>query len=258
MDTTATELWRTIGASLAFAFRGAPGFEARLTPTGWLLFTGEPVADFNWVLVDDGPDPEGQLRGFGEVLEARGLPALVLLTEAVAERLGPTAAAHGLRPAAGEPLMVHRPAPGDPAADLPSAAAGRYRVEAVADAAALGAAHRLAAEAFGLPPAVFGRVLPPAALGTPGLAVFLAREGDEPASTVTTAQVGSTVGVWTMATPPSRQRQGAGRAVLAHALAHHRARGASLFYLLATAAGRPLYERVGFRTLAEPAAWVKG
>ena len=31
MDATAAELWRTIGASLAFTMRGVPRFEARLT-----------------------------------------------------------------------------------------------------------------------------------------------------------------------------------------------------------------------------------
>ena len=261
MDTTdasAAELWRTIGASLAFAFRQAPGFEARLTPTGWLLFTGEPVADFNWILVDDGPDPDGQFRGFGEALAARGLPALVLLTEPVADRLGPVAEELGLQPAGRVPLMVHRPSPGDEAGDAPPPGADRYRVEAVADAAALGEANRLAAEAFGLPREAVDRVLPPSVLGTPGVTFFLAREGGDPASTVMTVRVGPTVGVWTMATPPARQRQGAGRAVLEHALAHRRAQGADQFYLLATEAGKPLYGRVGFRTLAEPAVWLGG
>jgi len=258
MDTTATELWRTIGASLAFAFRGAPGFEARLTPTGWLLFTGEPVADFNWILVDDGPDPDGQFRSFGEALAARGLPALVLLTESVADCLGPVAEELGLQPAGRVPLMVYRPSPGGEAGDEPPPAVDHYRVEAVADAAALGEANRLAADAFGLPLDAIARVLAPPTLATPGVAFFLAREGAEAVSTVMTARVGPTVGVWNMATPPARQRRGAGRAMLEHVLAHHRARGAELFYLLATEAGKPLYGRVGFRTLAEPAVWVGG
>jgi GNAT superfamily N-acetyltransferase len=95
-------------------------------------------------------------------------------------------------------------------------------------------------------------------LTTPGVEYFLAWAGDDPVSTVTTLADGPTVGIWTMATAPARQRQGAGRTLLSHALAHHRARGAELFYLLATEAGQPLYERVGFHTLAEPAVWVSG
>ena len=61
MDATAAELWRTIGASLAFTMRGVPRFEARLTSTGWMILTGEPAADVNLVMVDDGLDSEGQL-----------------------------------------------------------------------------------------------------------------------------------------------------------------------------------------------------
>jgi hypothetical protein len=33
MDAMAPEIWRAVGASLALIFRGAPGFESRLTPT---------------------------------------------------------------------------------------------------------------------------------------------------------------------------------------------------------------------------------
>ena len=248
------ELWRTIGASLAAAFRDAPGFESQLTPTGWLLFTGEPIADFNWIMVDDGPDPEGQLRGFSEVLHARDLPALVILTEAVADRLERIAAALELQPAGRVPLMTYQPP-----ADHPNpSATGRYRVELVTDAAELRAAHRLAGDAFEIPAEAFERVIPPTILATPGVAFFLAWDEAEPVSTVTTIHHGPIVGIWTMATPPARQRQGAGQAILAHALAHHRARGADLFYLLATEAGLPLYQRVGFRTLTAPTIWARG
>jgi Tat protein secretion system quality control protein TatD with DNase activity len=59
-------------------------------------------------------------------------------------------------------------------------------------------------------------------------------------------------------TPPEQQRQGAGRATLEAAMAYHRAQGTSIFYLGATEAGKPLYERTGFRTLEETPIWVAG
>ena len=254
MELTAAELWRAIGAAQAFTMRGAPGFEARLTPTGWLIATGEPVADFNILMVDYGPDPEGQLRAFGEVLRQRELPALVVLGEAVTDRLKGPATDLGLQAAGHIPLMVHRLA--DVGSGVPES--NRYRVAVVTDAAALALANQLSVAAFGLPSASVDRVVTPAMLTTPGLTFFLAWDGAQPVSTVMTMRVGSTVGIWSMATSPDRQRQGAGRAVLHHALAHHQAQGPALFYLLATEAGKPLYEATGFRTLAEPAVWLRG
>ena len=253
MDTTAG-LWRTMGASQAFGLLDLPAFEAHLTPTGWLVLTGEPLADLNTGMIDDGPDPEGQLREFGGVLRRRGLPALIFLGEGVADRLAGPAAELGLQPGGRVPLMAYRPE----GAGAVSPAPDRYRVEPVGDPAALAEVNGLSVGAFGLPADVVARVMTPSVLGTPGLMVFLAREDGEPVSTVMTQRVGLTVGVWSMATRPDRQRRGAGRAVLLHALAHHRAQGAELFYLIATEAGRPLYEAVGFRTLAEPAVWVLG
>ena len=61
-----------------------------------------------------------------------------------------------------------------------------------------------------------------------------------------------------MGTTSEHQRQGAGRALLDYVIAYHYARGAKLFYILATEAGKPLYERIGFRTISEAAVWVVG
>ena len=115
----------------------------------------------------------------------------------------------------------------------------------------------LSASAFGFPLDAWTRAAP-GRLDTPGLTVSVAYRSDEPVSTVTTTQAGGVVGVWTMGTPPEHQRRGAGRAVLTHALRHHRQRGGDLFYLYATAAGRPLYSSVGFTTVAEVPTCVRG
>ena len=77
-------------------------------------------------------------------------------------------------------------------------------------------------------------------------------------STVTTTSGGKVVGIWSMATAPEHQRQGAGRATLAAVMAHHRQRGAGLFYLGATPVGKALYEGAGFRTVEETPIWVAG
>jgi predicted N-acetyltransferase YhbS len=61
-----------------------------------------------------------------------------------------------------------------------------------------------------------------------------------------------------MATPPDRQGQGWGRALLSGVIDQLRSDGVERVYLFATAEGFPLYRSLGFDTIAEEAAWVKG
>ena len=75
---------------------------------------------------------------------------------------------------------------------------------------------------------------------------------------MTVTRTGPTAGIWNMATPPERQGRGMGRALLTGVLEQLCAEGVERFYLFATAAGRPLYESLGFETLADDAVWVKG
>jgi GNAT superfamily N-acetyltransferase len=88
---------------------------------------------------------------------------------------------------------------------------------------------------------------------------WLASRDGEPYSTVTTVQSDhAAVGIWSMATAPARQRQGAGRAVLESVLERHRADGTSCFYLIATPAGEPLYDAIGFTTIDDLCVYVAG
>ena len=254
MEPTGSSLWRLTGETWQALVRQFPGAEVRLTPHGWLALTGEPVPDFNLVYVDVSPVAEEQLREFGERIRARGVPVLVALAPAVADQLGPVAHELGLQHVGGIPLMMHR----SPREPHEQRSTELYQVERIATLEELQVVQRLLIESFGLPQDSIERFYAPAILTVPDTHIFLARRAGEPISTVTTAQTGEVVGVWSMATPPGRRRQGAGRAVLEAAMAYHRDRGARLFYLLATAAGMPLYERTGFRTLEETPVWVAG
>jgi GNAT superfamily N-acetyltransferase len=66
------------------------------------------------------------------------------------------------------------------------------------------------------------------------------------------------VGVWEMMTSPGHRRRGAGRAVLAAALAATAALGPSGTLLWASPMGRPLYEALGFEVFDEVVPWVRG
>jgi len=65
-------------------------------------------------------------------------------------------------------------------------------------------------------------------------------------------------GIWSMATPPARQRRGYGYALLTEVMARECALGAGDFYLFATAAGQALYTRLGYQTVETPRIWARG
>ena len=251
MEFTTTELWRLVGDGLALCYRGAAGYAVRLTPDAALVVSGEAVADLNYAVIAAGPAPEERLREFSQAVGARGVPIVLIVSAEVAEPLAPLAGEAGFRHVGSMPLMTCRATPATPPR-------GPIQVTRVAGTDDLRQANALVSRAFALPEDAVQRAFGPPLLASPGVDVFLAQQGPTPVSSVQTTRFGGAVGVWAMATPPEHQRKGAGRALLEHVMRYHREREATLFYLCATEAGYPLYERLGFRTAAEGLVWVAG
>jgi len=76
--------------------------------------------------------------------------------------------------------------------------------------------------------------------------LWLAWDGAEPISAVWLLRGDGAIGVWSMMTPRRHQRRGAGRALLTAALADTWSADTRFAMLIATPAGRRLYESVGF------------
>jgi len=250
-------LGRFIGDSAAALVRAAPTCEVRQSPGATLALSGEPVADLNYITLDASHDPGARLREFAAIIHARQLPVLVLLSAAVADVVAPVAQDLGLTHAGGMPLMTHD-GHGVPDALGTGTGTGTIAVTRVVSVADLVVALSIMAQANALPEDAVQRTMGPGFLDALGVDVFLARQGDRPLSAVITTRHGATVGIWCMATLPASQRAGAGRALLTQVMAQHRASGAHLFYLGATEAGYPLYERMGFRTVETLPIWVAG
>jgi GNAT superfamily N-acetyltransferase len=244
-------LWRYIGDAGDLLVRAAPDHQVSRMPGAVLALSGEPVADLNFVAIGAGPDPAARLREYGALVHARQLPVVVMLSAAVADALAPVARDLGLTHAGGMPLMTHD---GQGIGHVERQVTVT-RVEGDAD---LKTTNSIMARAFSLPEDAVQRAWGPAMLDAPGLAVFLARQGVTPVSAVATTRHGATVGIWCMATAPEHQRRGAGSVLLTQVMAGHHASGARLFYLGATEAGRPLYERLGFRSVETITIWVAG
>lgn len=245
--------WRGLIDGCNLVCRIAPGYEAHLWRDSALILTGEPHADMNFAYLGDVGEAERHLRVFDEQASARGLPLMVLATPAMTRPLAALASSLGFAPAGEVPLMVcMEPEPRTGLTSQP------YVIERICDPAVLSEATPLAARTFGLPTAAVARVYNPEALAVPGLDYFIARRGGEVWSFVQTSRIGTQVGVWSMATPPEFQGQGAGRVLLDAVLTHHRQRGAEAFYLMASSAGQRLYQGLGFQETSRLTSWLKG
>jgi hypothetical protein len=228
------------------------GVEARLSERALLLLSGGPTADFNMALIDSSPDDESILEEFALRAMERRLPCLFMISGTCAPRLGSRGKELGLFEAGTSPLMSLEP-------DQALGGATGFAVERVTERRGVEVVGDLVASAFELDREWVGRTFcTPSALDAPSVSFFVAARDGQAYSAVTTTASGSTVGIWSMATPANRQRVGAGRAALIGAIEHHQKLGATTFYLIATPAGKPLYDAVGFITVDEAHLWVAG
>src|SRR5581483_4678402 len=97
-----------------------------------------------------------------------------------------------------------------------------------------------------------GECLPYSLTEHPGTRFHLARRDGEPAGACATFFDGTVGGVYWVGTLPEHRSQGVGRAIMTSALRELSDVPATL---TATAAGRPLYESLGFRTVSESTWW---
>lgn len=72
---------------------------------------------------------------------------------------------------------------------------------------------------------------------------------NEMVSVVTAMVYEDTVGIWSMGTPTSHQKNGYGRELLMNVMKSHKDMGAKFFFLHASAAGKFLYDKCGWITL---------
>ena len=174
-----------------------------------------------------------------------------MLFPAVAETLATPAQELGLVHAVEFPFMVREGVPD--AIDPGDVVVTRARGADDARASAM-----VLSSAFDMPAAAVLRALPAAFLDSPGVDVYLAAVEGRCAGTVTLTYHGDTVGIWAMGVDPELQRRGVGARLLATAMRAATEVGARRYFLGATPAGRPLYERVGFATRVVTQVWASG
>jgi GNAT superfamily N-acetyltransferase len=240
---------RLYGWGLALTVSFGQGGEILWTPVGVATLSGSDAPGLNSSLVWSAASPADYER-LVAFIHGRGRTGNHVMVQDAVEALAPHALRHGLVPAGRMPLLVLTPQRPPPMPDWDGEVERVQRWETVRDEAT-----PLVAEAFDLPLEAMRALVGPLTAADCGLDVFVARRDGVAVSTVYTTRQGGAVGIWNLATPPRWQRQGAGRAVLAAAIAHHMASGARLFYLSATRAGISLYIRLGFMPATTLVAW---
>ena len=242
-------LWREAGRGFGRLFRASAGFEWWQSPTASLAVSGIPAPDLNCGLVDAGEAVAENVAAVAGRLRDRRLPGLVLVTDAAGDEGRSAAAAAGLVPVARMPLMAM-------AATALCMQPSPFTVRRVAHAADLSAANRVMAAAFELPPDQVEEAFPAAMLSATDIRVDLVLDGDEPVGALQTTSEGGLTGIWSMATLPNHRRRGIARVGLADALARRFSEGCHTAFLIATEAGRPLYDAIGFKVVAWSDAWL--
>lgn len=152
----------------------------------------------------------------------------------------------GLTPAR-KPVMLREPGPLTGAARLPA-----RRVSGPVETLQ---AERVMVEGFPLRsylPYREGEAFPAGLAQRPGVACHLALRDGRPAGGCLTVSAEGVGGIYWVATLPEHRSHGVGRALLTSALTHLADVPATL---VATPAGQPLYESMGFRVAAESTWW---
>jgi hypothetical protein len=220
------------------------------------ILTGLPMDWFNQVLVEhEKATPDGVLAGVAQARE-RGYPFVVRLREGIDDRFIPTLTQAGLAPAGEEtstPGMVAFPIDHHAIAEH---ASPELEIRRVTDAAGIDAHRQAVTEGFGSDPAVALGTACPDLLDRPECVVYVGyADGDSVVSGLGW-RTGRTVGVYSIATIASARRRGYGAAMTARVVADGAVARCDVAALQASEMGRPIYQRLGFRTVVSYTAYV--
>ncbi len=220
------------------------------------ILTGLPFDWFNQVLIErEEATAAGVLAGVAHARE-RGDQFVVRLRDGLDDRFIATLTQAGLAPAGQEtwtPGMVAFPIDHDAIAQP---AAPGLEIRRVIDAAGIDAHRQVVTAGFGSDPAVARGTACPDLIARPECVVYVGYTDGAPVVSGLGWRTGRSIGVYSIATIESARRRGYGAAMTAHVVADGVIAGCDVAALQASDMGRPIYERLGFRTVVRYAAYV--
>ncbi|MCS7313901.1 MAG: GNAT family N-acetyltransferase [Bryobacterales bacterium] len=240
-------------ATLSVFCRAHPAGEVVSKPGLELICSGVSFSTFNAVLLTEpaeGPEEFcGRLRIAREYFRARNLPWSLWLCEdwlgkGLRRRLSGVVRSAGL-------VLLSR-MPGMAAAELrpPTRNLPRLAFREVASQQERRAFEQIMTAAFGVPSLIARQIYGAEATWRDGLTGWVGYWGEAPVTTAATRIAAGVIGLYAVGTLAAFRGQGCAEAAVRHAIAHARkAAGSCAVVLQSTAQARPLYERLGFRTV---------
>jgi GNAT superfamily N-acetyltransferase len=220
------------------------------------ILTGLPFDWFNQVLVEnEEATPDGLLAGVARAREL-GDPFVSRLRQGIDDRFIPTLTQAGMEPAGEEtstPGMVAFPIDHD---SIARHRAPDLEIRRVTDAAGIDVHRRVVTTGFGSDPAVAMGTACRDLLDRSGCVVYVGYADGSPVVSGLGWRSGRTIGVYSIATVQSARRRGYGAAMTARVMADGVDAGCDEAALQASDMGRPIYERLGFRTVVRYVAYV--
>lgn len=227
---------------LLVAFAQAPGAVVRLEHGVALAATGLAAPFFNQIVLDD-EATEVDVRAAESILRGRGAPFCVLLRSDRDDRFRPLMAELGLELDEGTvPGMALHPIP----SELVTSAPG-LDILPISEPAGLRDHALVAAHGFGFPEAIATAFIGDELWARPGSRVYTGYADGRPVVSGFSVRTDDTLGIYTIATEPDARGHGYGSAMTGRLIADGAAAGCTVAVLQASAMGRPIYERLGFR-----------
>lgn len=222
----------------------SPAMRFEVSASSWYLLTGFPTADSNVALIHQ--NDEIALIKIVEQVERMAVPAYVLLADharTLTSKFG-----EGWSLAATTPFM---------SLDLEVAELeedSRVRLASKSDFETVVA---LMSETFRMGYDTASQGASPLKNPNTKCDIWIIEDGGQPIATAITRRVGNSITLWNMATSPRFVRKGYGRAIMNHALYQARKDGAKVGLLMASDAGKLLYDATGWVTVEDWDVYLK-
>lgn len=213
------------------------------------LLTGLPMDWFNQILVEDEHATPAAVLDAVTRARAEGIGFVVRLRHGTDDRFIPTLIQAGLEaepPQTATPGMVAFPIDHDAIARH---AVPELDIRRVSDAAGIEDHRQTATAGFGADHALAHGTVCEDLIGRPDCVVYVGYADGDPVVSGLGWRTGRTIGVYSIATIPSARRRGYGAAMTARVVADGALAGCDAAALQASEMGRPIYERLGFRTV---------